>query len=86
MSASRFGALIVLFVLIVAAPLSGADLFIVTRTADTLDHFCSGGCSLREAVIASNMKIGPASIIRLGPGVFTLTRSGRGPGGDRGWL
>jgi len=49
----------------------------VTKTEDTLDGVCDHDCSLREAVTAANLREGMGVIV-LGPGVYTLTREGRG--------
>jgi CSLREA domain-containing protein len=49
----------------------------VTRTTDGELDFCDRDCSLREAVRAGNHTEGGAAIV-IGPGVYTLTREGRG--------
>jgi CSLREA domain-containing protein len=49
----------------------------VTKTADTFDGFCDRDCSLREAVFTGNQTLGGA-VILVGPGVYMLTRQGRG--------
>lgn len=49
---------------------------LVTKTADTNDGVCSGAdCSLREAVIRSNVCAGTQTI-RVPAGTYTLTREG----------
>jgi len=68
-----------------AAPLAAADapastgtpsaIFLVTKTADTLDGACDHDCSLREAVTAANSRDG-LGVILLPPGVYALTLSG----------
>jgi CSLREA domain-containing protein len=71
----------VLLVLALAAPAvpAAGDVFTVTKTADTLDGACDSDCSLREAVVAANDRIG-LDILRVGPGIYTLTRTGPSEG------
>ena len=64
-------------VLLLSAGASAAATFTVTKGADTLDGACDADCSLREAVAAANADPGADTIV-LGPGVFTLSRPGRG--------
>jgi CSLREA domain-containing protein len=66
-----------LLALALAAPgiPAAADVFIVTKTADTLDGACDTDCSLREAVTAANARKG-LDVVRAGPGTYTLTRTG----------
>ncbi len=49
--------------LLLAAGAAGADVFTVTKTADTADGLCNADCSLREAVIAANETIGGDTIV-----------------------
>ncbi len=58
-----------------SAATASADVFIVTKTADTLDGACDTDCSLREAVTAANARKG-LDVIRAGPGTYALTRIG----------
>ncbi|MFL6198897.1 MAG: choice-of-anchor Q domain-containing protein [Thermoanaerobaculia bacterium] len=60
----------------ISSPLPGS-VQRVTRTADTFDGVCDRDCSLREAVFAGNQTVGGAAVV-VGPGVYTLTRAGRG--------
>jgi len=61
------------FALIFASPASAFDYF-VTKTADTNDGAClPGNCSLRDAVIDSNLADGVADVIHLPAGTYTLT-------------
>lgn len=46
----------------------------VTKTADTNDGVCDADCSLREAVVAANAKVG-RTLITLPSGIYTLTHS-----------
>jgi len=59
-----------------ASPLPGS-VHRVTKTADTFAGGCNRDCSLREAVYMANQTPGGAAIV-VGPGVYTLTRAGRG--------
>ena len=72
-------ALLVLTLTVPAAAL--ADVFHVTKTEDTLDGVCDADCSLREAVGAANLRPG-LDILRVGPGVYTLTRAGAPEGNN----
>ncbi len=63
-----------LLALVLSATPSGAAVFTVTKTADTLDGACDPyDCSLREAVAAANMAE-DTDVIELPAGVYTLTR------------
>ncbi|MES1239991.1 MAG: CSLREA domain-containing protein [Acidobacteriota bacterium] len=70
MNRSWLPALLVLL----SAP-AAADVFVVTKTADTLDGACDADCSLREAVAAANARPG-LDFIRIRPGTYGLTRVG----------
>ncbi len=54
---------------------SFASTYVVTKVEDTNDGLCDSDCSLREAVIAANMNIGPDTI-NLREGVYVLTLVG----------
>ncbi|HWN41199.1 MAG TPA: CSLREA domain-containing protein [Thermoanaerobaculia bacterium] len=60
-----------------AGPASPAAVLLVTKTADTDDGSCDHDCSLREAVLRANLQE-TASVIVLGPGVYTLGVPGEG--------
>ena len=72
--AVRFTALI----LLAAALPASAEVFTVTKTADTLDLACDQDCSLREAVAAANLSKDVLNVIVLPAGIYTLTREGAG--------
>jgi CSLREA domain-containing protein len=55
--------------------------FIPTKGEDTLDGACDLDCSLREAVAASNARAG-VEVIILDPGMYILSRPGRGEDGN----
>lgn len=55
---------------------ASATLFEVTKTADTFDGACDRDCSLREAIAAANGHPG-TDFVRLGPGLYAITRPGR---------
>jgi CSLREA domain-containing protein len=69
------GFLVAPLALLVAPAAAFAGTFVVTKTADTADGACDANCSLREAIIASNANAVPDTI-RLGPGVYPLSRYG----------
>ena len=54
---------------------AGAATFTPTTTADGFDGACDAHCTLREAIAAANGLPGPDEV-RLGPGIYQLTRSG----------
>ncbi len=54
-----------------------ADVFAVTKTADTNDGACDADCSLREAIIAANALPGSDTITVLA-GTYTLGIAGTG--------
>jgi CSLREA domain-containing protein len=67
-----------LFPVVLALALAGpaaADVFTVTKTADTLDGDCDADCSLREAIGAANARPG-LDVVRVAPGTYALTRVG----------
>ena len=62
---------------VLTIPGTGPVVFNVTKTSDTNDGVCDADCSLREAVIAANAAVGPATI-NLPPGTYGLTLAGAG--------
>ncbi len=65
-----------LLLLATAAP-ARAELYIVSKTADTNDGACDADCSLREAVMAANARVG-ADYVTIPAGVYVLTIAGAG--------
>lgn len=58
---------------LMVATAAHAATFNVTKTADTADGVCSGDCSLREAIAASNATPGVADDIVVPAGAFSLS-------------
>ncbi len=52
-----------------------ADALTVTKTEDTNDGVCDADCSLREAIVAANVRPG-ADTITVPAGTYSLTRTG----------
>jgi CSLREA domain-containing protein len=53
-----------------------ANIFTITKTADTADGTCDSDCSVREAVIAANATSG-ASVINIPPGTYAISIAGQ---------
>lgn len=74
---------IILGVILLALALAGCDpsycdsTFVVTKFTDTNDGACDGDCSLREAVIGSNVCSGTQTI-QLPAGIYDLSIAGTG--------
>jgi CSLREA domain-containing protein len=66
-------------ILLLVSASAYADTYVVTKTADTNDGSCDADCSLREAVDASNRRMGP-DVIRLQHAFYRLTVEVAGPG------
>jgi len=76
MSGARsFPFLIALVLCLGPAQPAFSSVFTVTKTADTDDGSCNADCSLREAIIAANARLGPDSVI-LPAGTYQLTIPG----------
>ncbi len=65
----------VLLALAASTSAASAAVYIPTKTADTADGACNADCSLREAVLAANVKPGD-DVILLRPGVYVLSLAG----------
>lgn len=59
----------------IAADTAGAAVYTPTKLTDSADGDCDVDCSLREAVIAANARVGE-DVILLSPGIYLLSRAG----------
>jgi CSLREA domain-containing protein/MYXO-CTERM domain-containing protein len=77
MGLRRISALALAGALGAAAP-APAAVYVVTKTADTLDDVCDADCSLRDAVRAANFTPAVADVIQVPAGWYTLSLPGSG--------